>query len=116
MPPRERSRHSFCFGWRDRYGAQPMFLDTRIPFRFQQRDDNRAVVAKTGDTLFSLAGRYFKPLPRACGLWWIIGDYQPQPIHDPTLQLAAGRVIVIPSLRTVEEEIFNDERAWETEA
>lgn len=115
MPPRVNSRHTFTFGYRDAYSTQKLWLSPRIPFPYKDRTDNRTVIARRGDTLFTLAGRYFQPLSRACGLWWVIGDYQPQPIHDPTLQLAPGRAIVVPSLRTVLEEVFNDDRAFETE-
>lgn len=117
MPPREYSRHSYTIGYEDTNAdaPRPAFLSGRIPWRFRQRDDNRLVIAKTGDTLWALAGRYFSELPRACGLWWIIGDFQPEPIHDPTLQLAPGRTLVIPSTRAVLEEVFNDGRIFETE-
>ena len=115
MPPRQNSRHSYVFGYRDAYNPGTLWLSARVPFPYRQRTDNRTILARRGDTLFSLAGKYFAALPRGCGLWWAIGDYQPQPIHDPTVQLASGRAIVIPSLRTVQEEIFSDERQDETE-
>jgi hypothetical protein len=55
----------------------------REPFRFRAFPDNRQHVVQQGKTLFSLAGRYFAPLPRASGLWWVIADFQPDPVHDP---------------------------------
>lgn len=111
MPPFEYSRHTFTEGRLDVSGR--FYLTTRIPFQYRQLADNLTVLTKQGDTLFSLAGRYLKPLPRPCGLWWVIADFQPKPIHDPTIQLAAGRVIIIPSVRTVEEEIFSPRRTNE---
>ena len=33
----------------------------------------------------------FAPLPLACGYWWAIADFQPDPILDPTLVLETGR-------------------------
>ena len=111
MPPFELSRHTFTEGRINASGR--FFLTGRIPYQYRQLSDNITVLAKQGDTLFSLAGRHFKPLLRPCGLWWVIADFQPQPIHDPTIQLAAGSAVIIPSTRTVEEEIFSPRRTYE---
>ncbi len=108
MPPRRFSRHSFCSGVLDEEGR--LFLTEREPFRYRALPDNRQHVVKAGETLFTLAGRYFASLPRPAGLWWVIADFQPDPIHDPTLTLEPGRALVIPSLRTVVEEIFSESR------
>lgn len=80
------------------------------PFRFREFSDSKEHVVRQGDTLFTLAGRYFAPQPRACGLWWVIADFQPDPIHDPTLDLEVGRVLIVPSLRTLTEEVFSERR------
>lgn len=80
------------------------------PFRYVELADNVRHVVRDGDTLFALAGRYFRGLPRPAGLWWVIADFQPEPIHDPTLRLAAGRVLFVPSLRTVNELVFSEAR------
>ncbi len=108
MPPRRYSRYTFCEAVLDDNGC--LFLTERQPYRYRALADNRQHVVNEGDTLFTLAGRYFAPLPRPAGLWWIIADFQLDPIHDPTLVLESGRVIVIPSLRTVTEEIFSEAR------
>ena len=71
---------------------------------------NISLDVKEGETLYSLAGRYFAPLPRPAGLWWIIADFQPDPIHDPTLALDVGRALVVPSVRVVTEEILSEQR------
>lgn len=111
MPPRENSRHLFTEGTRlDDLDEEELFLTEREPYGFQQVTDNQVKVAEAGDTLYTLAGRYFQGLPRPAGLWWAIGDYQPQAIHDPTIALPVGSVVVIPSQRTIEEKIFNEER------
>lgn len=112
MPPRQYSRHTFTTGEADENDR--IFLSERVPFGYEDLSDNRRVVTQQGDSLYSLAGRYFAPLTRPAGLWWIIADFQPTPIHDPTVQLAAGTTIIIPSLRTVIERIFNDERRRES--
>jgi hypothetical protein len=112
MPPRRYSRHMFSVAVLDE--EERLFLTEREPFRFRPLPDNRQHVVKEGDTLFSLAGRYFSPLPRPAGLWWVIADFQPDPIHDPTLSLELGRNLVLPSLRVVTEELFSEKRRQES--
>jgi len=82
-------------------------------FFFREFDDNRSHTVRRGDTLFTLAHRFFTGIPRPSGLWWVIADFQPDPIHDPTLDLEEGRTLFIPSVRTVREEIFSEDRAGE---
>ncbi|MCK9521458.1 MAG: LysM peptidoglycan-binding domain-containing protein [Proteobacteria bacterium] len=106
MPPRVGSRHSFTFGVHDADGV--LHLTEREPYRFKAHTDNRVHVVVQGDTLWDLAGRYFAPLPRACGFWWAIADYQPDPIVDPTLGLEAGRRLFIPSLRVLTDVILGE--------
>jgi len=91
-----------------------LHLTDREPFRFQPLSDNRQHLVREGDTLFSLAGRYFASLPRPSGLWWVIADFQPEPVHDPTLGLELGRLVVVPSVRTLVEEIFSEKRRVES--
>lgn len=112
MPPRRHSRFSFCAAVLE---GNLLFMTEREPFRFRSYSDNRHHIVKEGETLFSLAGHYFAPLPRPSGLWWVIADFQPEPIHDPTLSLDTGRVLTIPSLRTVSEDIFSEKRRTEAQ-
>jgi hypothetical protein len=114
MPPNRFSRHRFCTAETDE--AARLLLSERAPYRYRDLSDNRQHIVRTGDTLWNLAGRYFAPMPRPAGLWWIIADFQPEPIHDPTIELAPGTVITIPSLRTVQEEVFNERRRRDEEA
>jgi len=111
MAPRVGSRYTFCAGVFDAAGR--LQLTDREPYRYQEHPDTRVHVAAEGDTLFSLAGRYFAPLPRACGFWWAIAEFQPQPIVDPTLRLTAGRKVHIPSLRVLTDVILGEERRSE---
>jgi len=101
MPPRAGSRYSHSLGLRDAEGR--LYLTDRDRFLFQDRPDTRVHQVCEGDTLFHLAGRYFAPLPRACGFWWAIADFQVPPIHVPTLALVAGKRLVVPSVRALEE-------------
>jgi hypothetical protein len=100
------SRHSFTFGVRDAEGV--LLLTEREPYRYKAHTDNRVHVVVQGDTLWDLAGRYFAPLPRACGFWWAIADFQPDPIVDPTLELEAGRRLFVPSRRVLTDVILGE--------
>jgi len=113
MPPRRFSRYEFTRGIRDEEGR--LFLTDREPFRFRPLRDNRLHEVREGETLFSLAGRFFRPRTRAAGLWWIIADFQPDPIQDPSIPLEPGRRLFIPSLRTVDEEILSEKRRQEVQ-
>lgn len=114
MPPRKFSRHTFTLGFND-YELDgsvqdELMLSERAPFSFRVLSDNRQHVVHEGETIFSIAARYFAGLPRPAGLWWVIADFQPDPIHDPTIRLPIGTVLTIPSTRTVEELILSEQR------
>src|SRR5437870_2248049 len=100
MPPQAGSRYAMCVAVRDENGR--LVLSERAPLTFKQLPDNRIHVVEQGDTLWHLAGRYFAPLPRACGYWWALAEFQPDPIVDPTLALEVGRTLYIPSIATLE--------------
>jgi hypothetical protein len=108
VAPQTGSRHSFTLGVRDEAGR--LFLTEREPYGFQEHADTRVHVVAQGDTLFQLAGRYFAPLPRACGFWWVIADFQPDAIVDPTLDLEPGRRLFIPSVRVLTDVILGESR------
>jgi hypothetical protein len=108
VPPHVGSRFSFSVALEDEGGR--LYLAGRDPYRFAAQPDTRAHRVVEGDTLFSIAGQYFEPLPRACGYWWAIADFQPEPIQDPTLELEVGSVLQIPSLRLLTDVILADPR------
>jgi hypothetical protein len=108
MPPGALSRYTFAEGLEDSEGR--LFLAMPEPYRYRDLPDNIRHEVSDGDTLEGLAGRYYGQFGRGCLLWWVIADFQPDPIHDPTIALEAGRVLIIPSPRTVEEEILAEKR------
>ncbi len=101
------SRHRFSLAF-DEGGLR--YLSERVPYGYRDFTDNTQHVVTTGDTLFNLAGRYFRGLPRPAGLWWVIADFQPAPVHDPTIRLIEGSIVVVPSLRVLQTEVFNERR------
>jgi hypothetical protein len=108
MPPRQLSRHVFSRAYEDNEGD--LVLTEPEPFKYKPYRDNIHHTVQTGETLFTIAAKYFKGFDRPNGLWWIIADFQPIPIHDPTVSIAENTTIVIPSQRTVIEEIFSNKR------
>ena len=111
MPPSNFSRYLFCQGLKDSAGR--LYLSDRVPYRYRALADNRFHTVASGESLFTLAHLYFTPLPRASQFFWIIADFQPDPIVDATLALKPGTQIVIPSVRTLIEQIFNEARREE---
>lgn len=76
-------------------------LPERVPLAFRERADNRTHVVEDGDSLAILAARYLAPLPRACGYWWALAEFQVPPVVDPTEALVRGRVLAIPAVELV---------------
>lgn len=109
MPPQPFSRHFFTSGIKD--STERLYLTDRDPFRFVEINDNRFHTVRAGDTLWTLADRFFDGVTdNAAQLWWVIADFQPEPIIDPTLALTPGRIVVVPSQRTLTEQIFSESR------
>jgi len=108
MPPQALSRHLLTTGLTDT--IERVFLTDRVPYRFVEFSDNRKHTVSEADTLFNIAGRYFAPLARPAGFFWVVADFQPDPIVDPTLKLERGRILFVPSIRTLIETILNEAR------
>lgn len=110
MPPRRFSRHTYALGIHDAADPNVLLLTDREPYRYRPLSDNVTHVVREGESLMTLAGKYFQPLARPAGLYWVIADFQPDPILDPTIALVPGTVLVVPSLRTVTEQVFSEQR------
>lgn len=91
-------------------GSNNRYFDEREPFRYKDEQDNRYHTVVEGDTYWGLAHRYFPEFERPAGLWWVIAEFQPDMVVDPTIVLEAGKVLVIPSQRLVRQEVYNPAR------
>jgi hypothetical protein len=109
MPAPDRlSRYRFSFLAKDVEGRS--FLTEPPKYGYRAFSDNVQHVVQAGDTLTSIAGRYYASIQFGELLGWLIADFQPEPIHDPTLAPEMGSVIIVPSVRTVREEILSERR------
>lgn len=82
------------------------YLATQESAFFIDDSENEMHIVKLGDTLESIAHQYFKGFPNSAQLFWIIGEYQPTPILDPTLKLKVGSLIIIPAQSIVYELLY----------
>ncbi len=111
------SRHSFTTAFLTE-STGILELTEREPFRFRVFPDNIEHVAKEGDTLHHLAFKTYRgiapPGMSSAQFFWILADFQPQPIVDPTVRIASGTVLFIPSRRVLIEEVFSQTRRKES--
>lgn len=102
------SRYRYCVEYKDE--DENLYLDEREPFRYVESKDNRFHTVSEGDSWWGLAHVYFAGIPRSCGVWWLLCEFQPQPIIDPTIRLNIGTIIIIPSLQMLRLHVFSEER------
>jgi len=98
------SRYRYCQQLTDENGVA--YLSEREPLKYEKQSDNRFHTVMEGDTWWGLAHRYFSSFQNKSRLWWIIAEFQPTPVIDPTLKLVAGSVVVVPSERYVRQVVF----------
>lgn len=111
MPPTATSRYAHCEGVERANGS--IDLTRRVPYRFRDLNDTRRHTVGAGDTLHSIAHKYFS-IPRAAEFWWAIADFQPVPITDPTIKLQPGAMVHVPSTRTLTEKIIGERERRES--
>jgi hypothetical protein len=103
------SRYWACLARRDTAGR--LWLDERAPVRYQDQPDHRYHQVRAGDTWWALAARYLDGVcARPDNLWWILCEFQPTPVLDPTLAIPPGSTVVIPSIRFVRTVVFGAEQ------
>jgi hypothetical protein len=108
VPPRLRSRFTFCEAAAQADGA--VLLSEYEPYRFTTLADNVQHPVQDGDTWFNLAGKYFAPMDRPAGFFWVLCDFQPTPVIDPTIPPTTGSIVWVPSVRTLTEIILDESR------
>jgi hypothetical protein len=104
-----RSRYQFSEIHTDSAGRR--FFGPRPRFTYRDLPDNQRHIVKGAERLWHLSQIYWPELPKNGTYYWIIADFQPEPILDAFKDLVMGSVIIVPSLRTVEGMIFNSARA-----
>ncbi|MCK4783160.1 MAG: hypothetical protein KAV87_05365 [Desulfobacteraceae bacterium] len=108
MPMFPWGRYRYCVQTENEDGI--LRLDERESFRYKNEPDNRNHRSRSGDFWWGLAHMYFQGIPRPCGLWWLLCEFQPVPVIDPTIVIPENTLIVVPSLRLVRLEVFSEER------
>jgi hypothetical protein len=111
MPPLINSRYFTCRGKFDEDGT--IFLAERDPLDKGEILDGTETthVVTQGEDLWGIASLYWSTGDEGPedtypeDWWWILADLND--IMDGTLDLEPGRVIYVPSLRTVREKVLN---------
>lgn len=106
--PDRYSRYRFSLRAKDAAGRS--FLTEPPKYGYRAYSDNIQHQVQDGDTWWSIAARYYSSIERGALLYWLICDYQPVPIHDPTVPPETGSTVIVPSVRIVLEEILSERR------
>jgi hypothetical protein len=79
-----------------------LYIGSRDRLFYANMSNIEPHIVEDGDTLWSLAARYYGGEDGEANLWWVIADFQPEPILDPTIALQAGSTILIPPFSYVQ--------------
>lgn len=94
IPPASTSRLLRVPIVRD-HGSRDVY-DIRTPLPFRPVAGMREITLRASDTMHTLAFEFYGDAQ----LWWAIADFNG--IFDPTTELAAGRMVVIPPIDYVD--------------
>ena len=109
MPPTKHSRYEFTLGVQGADGRTRLTPRTR--FGYRKFDDNILHAVSDGDTWFNIAGLYYEDLDiRPERFFFAVCDFQPTPVIDPTVSPEAGTTVVVPSVRTMQDEVLHQRR------
>jgi nucleoid-associated protein YgaU len=78
-------------------GRKIVAFGSRDANQYADDPENTVFVVREGDTLEKIANRFYKGYPDAALLYWVIAEFQREPIFDPTRKLRPGSIITIPS-------------------
>jgi hypothetical protein len=99
------SRYAYSIGKIDNDGItyltdpEPFPYDNKLPGTIKH-------VVADGETIWTIARKYYSSIKNAEHLWWVIADFQPVPLHDMTIDLTVGSILYIPSMRVLSEQIL----------
>jgi hypothetical protein len=106
------SRYQHSTRYTDTAGR--MFLTEPPLIPYVNSLDNRVHVVQGGERLQDIAHKYFAEFGDdtfpAAALWYIVAQFQPTPIVDPTLRLQPGARLYIPSKQYVAQRVFDKAR------
>jgi hypothetical protein len=126
LVPSYFSRYRFCSAITD--GTGKLYLTNPVPFEYEDLPDNKVYVTVSTDTWESIADGHFNALADQLALigmepshlYWVLCDFQPEPrldaAEDPTRRIPQGSRLVLPSVSTVLERLFNEARRSDFEA
>lgn len=101
-------RHATILKYGD--GGLIFTVPERLPYI--ERDDTTLYVTRGGEYLWDIAiKQYGRSVPKAWDLWQVIAEFQPEPIQDSSLPLAAGKELYLPSVQYINEVAFGDSLA-----
>lgn len=97
-----------------RYNLATIIVEENGLIHWGMRDrllyqDLNGIVTHTvieGETLWSIAAKHYGTAGPE--LWWVLADFQPEPINDPTIALVAGQTLLIPPLSAVRTALAGD--------
>jgi hypothetical protein len=112
MPALRNSRYQHSTTYTDTAGRRFLTEPPLIPY--VDSLENRVHVVRGGERLQDIAHQYFAALGDdvfpAAALWYIVAQFQPTPIIDPTLRLSPGLRLYIPSKAYVMSRVFDKSR------
>ena len=101
--------------FRSRYAAAEIFIeaDGRTstglppPVYYVDRADTIVYRADVGDSWARIASRHYRGIHRRPEhLWWVLCNFQPQPVLDPTVPPQPGDLVHVPAPGFVQAEIL----------
>ncbi len=120
------SRYRFCSAIQDGQGR--LYFTSPEPFEYVDLPDNRLLTTIGTETWETIADQHFASLAPQLALIgmepshlaWVLQDFQPDPAPDAafdgTLRIPGNTKLVLPSLSTVLERVFNESRRAAHEA
>jgi hypothetical protein len=108
----EWSEYLFATQYKEPDTGDLMFTDP-VVIGFQALEDNTPYQVVEGDTLWGIAARAYQGLPRPARFWRVLMDFNE--IYDPTVPLEPHSTLWLPSIRTIYDTYFSNDRYQEVD-